>query len=216
LRLYLITPEDAVSKPNYEDLLRGALRGGVCAVQLRMKQQPVRLMLELGRRIREATREYGALFIVNDRADVALSLEADAVHLGANDLSVAVVRRLAPSLSIGATVRNPREAVAAVAAGASYLGCGAVFPSTTKSQVPVAGLECLAAVVAAAGDTPVVGIGGIRAENVASVVATRVAGVAAIAAFSATTAGQTEARARAFAAAAAEQNPPPDLATYLP
>ncbi len=198
LRLYLITPEDACSRPRYEDVLRGSLAGGVGAVQLRLKEQPVRVLLDFGRRLRAVAAEFGALFIVNDRVDVALALGADGVHLGDEDLPVATVRALAPEILIGATVRNPEQARAALAAGASYLGCGAVFPSATKSQVPVAGLKTLAAVAAAVPDLPVVGIGGIGSDSLPAVLGCGAAGVAAIAAFDAPDRKSAEARARAF------------------
>lgn len=155
LRLFMLT----ASGPLCWDGIRGAVRGGVTAIQLRMPNAPVSSLLEVGGRLR---REFpDVFFVVNDRVDVALALDADGVHLGAQDLDVAVARELAPHLAIGATVRDVAGARRAIEAGANYLGLGAIYGSPTKPSSPVVGLDAIAPVAHAAGEVPVVAIGGV-------------------------------------------------------
>lgn len=181
-------------------LCAAALAGGAGVVQLRDKRGDTRAMLALGRELLSQCRAAGAVFIVNDRVDVALALDADGVHVGPHDLPVADVRRIAPGLIVGASAGTPDEARSAVAAGASYLGSGAVFDA--RGSKPDAhhnrGLDALAAVVAAV-DVPVVGIGGITVENSALVAQTGAAGVAVIRALS--DAGDPGAAVRALSVA---------------
>ncbi len=154
--------------------------------------------LKLGAPLRALTREAGALFIVNDRLDVALALGADGVHLGSDDLPVDAAKHLAPSLVIGATVRDSGEARRAIVAGASYLGFGAVFPSRTKADSPVGGIEGLRSLVVAAGTVPVVGIGGIDSERLGKVMATGAAGAAVVDSLDSPDAPEAERAAQRF------------------
>lgn len=196
LRLYLITPPDAAERADYASCLAGALRGGVGAVQLRLKKTPVRQWLDLGRRLLPLVRAANAILVVNDRFDVALALGADGVHLGAEDLALPAVRAAAPGLIVGATVRNAAEAAERVREGAAYLGYGAVYPSRTKTESPVGGLAPLAAVVAAAGGVPVVGIGGIGPGRCAALCQQGVAGVAVVGALDGRSGAECEQQAR--------------------
>ena len=174
LRVYMVTPPGAISW----DVVRGAVRGGVTAIQLRMPSAPVSRLLEDGGRLRRECP--GVFFVVNNRVDVALALDADGVHLGADDLDVATVRGLAPDLVIGATVRDASGARKAIEAGADYLGLGAIYESPTKEGSPVVGLDGIAAVVRAAGEVPVVAIGGIVAGMARDPVQRGAAGVAVV------------------------------------
>jgi thiamine-phosphate diphosphorylase len=135
----------------------------------------------MGREIVRLGRERGVPVVVNDRADLALAIDADGVHLGAGDLPPAEARRLLPRPKIvGVSTATPGEARAAEAAGADYLGAGPVFATATKPDAgPPIGLEGLAAIVAAVG-IPVVGIGGIHAGNAAVVIEAGAAGVAVV------------------------------------
>lgn len=151
---------------------------GIGIVQLRDKRGDAREFVALGRAIRALG---DVPFIINDRVDIALAVGADGVHVGPTDLTVDDVRAIAPRLLIGASVGTPDEARAAVAAGAHYLGSGAVFDASASK--PDAhhnrGLDALRAVVESVA-VPVVGIGGITAQNAAQVRATGAAGVAVI------------------------------------
>jgi thiamine-phosphate pyrophosphorylase len=164
------------------DVVVAALAAGAPAVQVRAKHRSPRELLELGRALLPAARERGALLFVNDRPDVALALGADGVHLGPDDIPVAAARRAVPSgFLIGASTDDPNVARQLVADGASYIGCGTVYATTTKPDAgDVIGLDGLDRVARAVA-VPVVGIGGIDAERAAEVAArTRAAGVAVV------------------------------------
>lgn len=160
-----------------------ALEAGVRAIQLRDKHASARELVRQARELRSLTREHDALLFVNDRIDVALAAEADGVHLGPDDVSVRAARAWAPpELLIGFSADTPEDARRAVADGADYIGCGAVFGTTSKDVGGEAiGLDRLRAVVEAV-SVPVVGIGGIDTRNAGSVRATGAAGVAVLSA----------------------------------
>lgn len=162
LRLIVITDRDLARPREAAEVVGEALRAGAPAVQLREKTLPPRDTLPLARRLRADTKTADALLFVNDRIDIALAVGADGVHLGPDDLPVAAARRIAPpGFLIGYSADEPAAARAAVAEGADYIGCGAVFPTSTKSDAGRAvGLGGLARMVAAV-DVPVVAIGGI-------------------------------------------------------
>jgi thiamine-phosphate pyrophosphorylase len=148
-------------------LAAAALRGGAEVLQLRHKVLTRGDLLELARRLRELTTAAGVMFIVNDHLDLALLSEADGVHLGPGDLSVAGARRVAGDrLLIGASASTPEAAIEAIAAGADYIGCGPAFATPLKPQKQVIGPSGVAEVAAAAGPAvPVFAIGGIDASN---------------------------------------------------
>jgi thiamine-phosphate pyrophosphorylase len=140
-------------------------------------------MLLLGEDLREATRDAGALFFVNDRLDVAIAAGADGVHLGDDDLPVAIARRLAPRpFLIGRSVDNAEQAVAAVAEGADYVGFGPIYPTAAKSDTgAVVGPDGLVPVRHAVG-VPIVAIGGIAPGRAAPAIRAGANGVAVISA----------------------------------
>jgi thiamine-phosphate pyrophosphorylase len=144
------------------------LRGGTDVLQLRHKALPRGELLALARRLRALTRTGGALFIVNDYLDLALLSEADGVHLGPDDLSVAAAREVAGDrLLVGASASSPAAAIAALAAGADYIGSGPAFATPVKPEKEVIGPAGVATVAAAVGaDVPVFAIGGIDASNI--------------------------------------------------
>ena len=158
-------------------LLEPVLAAGVRAVQFRAKGIPDRLAYGLARAARQVTARFGALLLINDRLDLALAAGADGVHLGQDDLPAAEARRLWPEGLLGVSVRTPAEARAAEAAGADYLGAGALRSTATKDDAQVIGLEGLAA-VAAATRLPVVAIGGITVDDLPDLRRAGLAGVA--------------------------------------
>ncbi|MGD8394653.1 MAG: thiamine phosphate synthase [Candidatus Eiseniibacteriota bacterium] len=186
--LGVVAPERA------PELARAAAAGGAGVLQLRGKTVPAGVLLDTAELLQGAI---GVPLIVNDRVDVAALAAADGVHLGDDDLPLEAASRLLPGRWLGRTVRDPRAARAAVAAGAGYLGVGSVYQSATKRGVPHIGLEGLAA-VAAAVDRPVVAIGGIDADGAAACVEAGARGVAVIGALFAgdPPAGVVEKRAR--------------------
>ncbi len=162
--------------------MTAALAAGAPAVQLRAKHASARELMELGRAMLPAARARGALLFVNDRLDVALALGADGVHLGADDLPVAAARRASPpEFLVGASADDPDVARRLVDEGASYIGCGTVYATTTKPDAgEVIGLDGLDRVARAVA-VPVVGIGGVTAERSVEVAAvTRASGVAVV------------------------------------
>lgn len=178
LRLYVITDRrfrDEVST------VQAALEGGATAIQMRIKDAPTREMVEIGKKLRKLTDEYGALFFVDDRVDVALAVNADGVQVGPDDMPVRLVREIAPNLMIGASVYSLGEAVNAERDGADYLGAGAVFPTKTKADARYLGLDGLREVLETV-KIPVVAIGGINHENVREVLRLGVDGIAVISA----------------------------------
>jgi thiamine-phosphate pyrophosphorylase len=145
------------------------LRGGAEVLQLRHKTLARGDLLDLARRLREATTAAGALLIVNDQLDLALLSQADGVHLGPEDLAVASARRLAGDrMLIGASASSLAAATAVIAAGADYIGCGPAFATPLKPEKEVIGPRGVSELTAAVGPAvPVFAIGGIDESNLA-------------------------------------------------
>lgn len=151
---------------------------GVTGFQVRAKRLPDRELAELACRVVALLRPYAALVVIDDRLDVALASGADGVHLGASDLPVGLARRAAPGLLIGATCRSREEVLRARDEGADYAGFGPLFATTSKSDLPDP--MGTAALTAACGVLPLVGIGGIDAGTAPEVRAAGAHGVAVI------------------------------------
>ena len=180
----LVTQESLSAGRSTRAVVEAAIAGGVDVVQLREKDRSARERYHLGRKLRELTREAGVTFVVNDRADIAQAVEADGVHLGDDDLPVAAARELlGEDAVIGRSVSFVDDAVAAERAGADYLGVGAVYSTGSKDDIDDdehrIGPERVGN-IAAAVDIPVVGIGGITADNAGPVAAAGADGVAVI------------------------------------
>ena len=200
LGLYLVTDEALSRGRPTAEIVAAAIRGGADAIQLRAKDVPLREAAAIGRALRELTRAAGVLFIVNDRADLALALDADGVHVGQDDLPADLARLVVgPDRIVGVSAATVEEARNARAMGADYLGVGAIYGTATKSDAGAAiGTDPIGAIRAAVG-LPVVGIGGIGARNAAEVIAAGADGVAVVSAIVA--ADDPEAAARAVKAA---------------
>lgn len=181
--LYVITDEGIGRGRSHVELAARAVAGGADVIQLRDKALSCRDLLSAAVAIREITHDAGALFIVNDRLDVALAAGADGVHLGENDLPIGEARRLAPpGFIIGASVGSVATAVSARAKGADYVALSPTFATGSKDDAgPGHGLAMLAAVRSAV-PLPLVAIGGITAANVGDVIAAGADGVAVISA----------------------------------
>ena len=173
-RLYLVAP----ARPGLVELIEAAVRGGVDVVQVREKALPDGELLRVLEDAREITRRLGVPLVVNDRPDLAVLAEADAVHVGQDDLPVEAARRF--GLPVGLSTHAPAEIDAA---SADYVGVGPVHATPTKEGRPAVGLELLR-YAAQHARQPWFAIGGIDRTNVERVVAagaTRVAVVRAIA-----------------------------------
>ena len=167
-RLYLLVTASA-GQSGCQPVVRAALSAGVKLIQMREKSLPDRELVTHARRLRAWTSDANALFIVNDRPDIAVLAEADGVHIGQEELSVRDTRRIVgPDRLIGVSTHNIEQARQAVLDGADYLGVGPTFPSGTKSFESFAGLDFIRQ-VAAEISLPWFAIGGIDANTITPV-----------------------------------------------
>lgn len=178
--IYLVTDEACLHGRPLLECVEEALAAGVTLVQYRAKAADGGVLYAEACKLKELCDKYGVPLIINDRLDIALAVGAAGVHLGQDDLPCAVARRLlGEDFIIGVSAHNQAEAVQAVSEGADYLGCGAVFGTATKHDVAKLGLENLRAIRKAVA-VPMVGIGGITADNYAEVLATGANGAAIV------------------------------------
>lgn len=178
--IYLVTDEACLHGRPLLECVEEALAAGVTLVQYRAKAADGGVLYAEACKLKELCNKYNVPLIINDRLDIALAVGAAGVHLGQDDLPCAVARRLlGEDFIIGVSAHNPAEAVQAVSEGADYLGCGAVFGTATKHDVAKLGLENLRAIRKAVA-VPMVGIGGITADNYAEVLATGADGAAIV------------------------------------
>lgn len=181
LRLYAVTDRSWL-KPGetLAEVVETLLKAGVTCVQLREKEAEDALILQEAQELKALCHRYGVPFLVNDRPDLAQAVGADGVHVGQEDTGLTEARNLlGPNALLGGSAHTVEEALAAQAAGADYLGCGAVFGSGTKHNVSQMPLETLTAICQAV-DIPVVAIGGVSLDNLPLLADTGIAGVAVI------------------------------------
>lgn len=163
--IYLVTDEGCLQGRALLDCVREALDGGVTLVQYRAKTASSVEMYAEALQLKALCDSFKVPLIINDRLDIAMAVGAAGVHLGQDDLPCAAARKiLGEDYIIGVSAHNPAEAKAALQSGADYLGCGAVFGTATKADVKKLGTDGLAAICKAKG-LPVVGIGGVTADN---------------------------------------------------
>ena len=178
--IYLLTDDACLLGRPLLECVEQALRAGVTLLQYRSKYKDGGAMYQEAMALKELCDRYDVPLIINDRVDVALAVGAAGVHVGQDDLPCSVVRQLVgPDFVIGVSAHNPEEARKAAADGADYLGCGAVFGTGTKAGVAKLGLERLQNIRQAV-TLPMVGIGGVKADNYAEVLATSADGAAII------------------------------------
>lgn len=182
LRLYLVAdPEHA--RGDFYETVESALRGGVTMVQLRAKHLTDRQLLEHAERLRKQCSVHDAVFIVNDRVDIALASGADGVHLGVDDLPIEQTRRLGgASFLIGFSPETDEQIAHARSRGVDYLGVGPVFGTNSKSDAGDALMMEEFVRRVELGGLPSVGIGGITPGNSRSVLNAGADGIAVISA----------------------------------
>jgi len=181
--LYVVTDRQLTGGRPLRLVVEAALRGGARAVQLREKDLPPRELYPLALEMRQLTQAYGARLLINDRADVALAVNADGVHLTTTSLPASIARQvLGPRRLIGVSTHTRAEAQAAVEEGADFVVFGPVFftPSKAPYGQPV-GLDALRAVRAVV-KSPILAIGGIKPTNLDQVLAAGADGIAVISA----------------------------------
>lgn len=163
--IYLVTDDGCLQGRALIDCVREALEGGVTLVQYRAKAASSAEMYAEALQLKALCDSFNVPLIINDRLDIAMAVGTAGVHLGQDDLPCAAARKiLGEDYLIGVSAHNPAEAKAALQSGADYLGCGAVFGTATKADVQKLGTEGLAAICREKG-LPVVGIGGVTADN---------------------------------------------------
>src|SRR5258708_4507606 len=172
-RLYLVSDQELSTGRTTPSVVEEALSGGVQIVQLREYSMTDWELLQVGRELRQLTLRHKALFIVNNRADVARLVEADGVHLGQDDLPVEEARKiLGAGKIIGVSTHEIDQARKALADGADYIGVGPVYPTQTKKNaVPPVTLNYVKAVRALDPPIPFFAIGGIKLHNAGGVLA---------------------------------------------
>jgi|Deesub1362B_J571_1020462.scaffolds.fasta_scaffold00011_36 thiamine-phosphate pyrophosphorylase len=159
-----------LSALSIEDTVKAVLDAGVKWVQYREKELTRREIYLTAERLRRITQEYGAVFIINDHADIALSVGADGVHLGQDDLPLKEARKVMKDKIIGISTHDLEQAKEAEEGGAEYIGFGPVFSTSTKKAAGTPrGIEVLKKVTDAV-SIPVVAIGGIKLDNLEEVI----------------------------------------------
>lgn len=180
LKLYLVTHRYDDNEATFLAKIAAACENGVTMVQLREKMLSTRAYFELAQQVKLITDRYQIPLIIDDRVDICLAVDAAGVHIGDDELPVAMTRQLiGPDKVLGVSTKTVQTAVAAIAAGADYLGVGAIFPTQTKANAavtPIATLKAITVQVA----VPVVAIGGVKEANLATFKDTGIAGVAIV------------------------------------
>jgi thiamine-phosphate pyrophosphorylase len=167
--LYVIIDTEFLKGRQPADIAARVIRGGAGVIQLRAKKSNIRDFLRLANEVRPTCASHNIPFIINDSLEVALACGADGLNVGETDMPAAIARRLLPIGTIlGCSANTLAEAKAARAAGADYLGVGAVFPTPTKDS-PATGLDIIKKIKKISG-LPVVAIGGINKTNIKSVI----------------------------------------------
>lgn len=180
--LYAVTDRSWVGKQTLYEQVESALKGGVTCVQLREKELDQTAFLEEAVEMKKLCSKYGVPLIINDNVDVALKCGADGVHVGQSDMAAGNVRKaVGDKMIVGVSAQTVEQALAAQAAGADYLGVGAVFPTSTKSDAREVSRQTLKDICAAV-DIPVTAIGGINKSNMAELSGTGKDGVALVSA----------------------------------
>ena len=180
--LYAVTDRAWVGRQSLYEQVESALKGGATCVQLREKELDEESFLKEAMEISALCKQYGVPFFVNDNVDIAIKCKADGIHVGQEDMEAAQVRqRVGDDMIIGVSVHSVEEALEAVKNGADCLGLGAVFSTSTKTDVDLLPRETLRDICAAV-DIPVVAIGGINKSNISQLAGTGIDGVALVSA----------------------------------
>lgn len=166
LKLYLVTDSNLLKDRDFYQCIEDAIKSGVTMVQLREKECDGKEFLEKAIKLREITKKYNVSFIINDRVDIAMLVDADGVHVGQSDIDAISVRKLiGEDKIIGVSARTFKEAEKAKNDGADYLGIGAMFPTDTKLDAKSVSFNTLSEIIANV-NMPFVLIGGISLDNV--------------------------------------------------
>lgn len=164
--MYFITDSTSFSEGEFLFRVEEACKGGVTLIQLREKDRTTREYISLAQKVHEITMRYDIPLIIDDRVDVALSVNAEGVHVGQSDMPVSIARRLMGNDKIvGATAKTVPQALEAYEQGADYLGVGAIYPTTTKVKTVLTSVDTLKEIVKAV-PIKVNAIGGLNKDNI--------------------------------------------------
>lgn len=182
LRLYAVTDRSRLPGVSLARQVEGILKGGATMVQLREKHLSRELLRAEALELKAICRMYGVPLLINDDVDLALEVDADGVHVGQEDMEAGRARqRLGPDKILGVSAHSVAEALRAQAAGADYLGAGAVFPTGTKDNVTALAYETLRDICRSV-TIPVAAIGGIGPDNLSALAGSGIRGVAVVSA----------------------------------
>ena len=166
LKLYLVTDSEILKDRDFYKCIEDAIKSGVTMVQLREKNADGKEFLEKAIKLRKLTNKYNTTFVINDRIDIAILVDADGVHIGQSDIDAVSARKLlGDNKIIGVSARNLQEAKIAKENGADYLGIGAMFSTSTKSDAKLVSFNTLDEIIKEV-NLPFVLIGGITLDNV--------------------------------------------------
>ena len=180
--LYLCTDRELMSAERLEKAVELAIQGGVTVVQLREKDCTGREFLQIAKDVKQITDAYEIPLIINDRTDICLAVNAAGIHIGQQDLPAKIVRSMVgPDKIIGVSAATLSEAIQAEKDGADYLGVGAMFATSTKTNTRPVTIERLTQIKQAV-QIPVVAIGGIQSSNVTTLTDTGIDGIAVVSA----------------------------------
>ena len=182
MKLYFITDSTTVPSDCFLPVVEAACKRGATIVQLREKDRSTREYMDLAVATHEITARYGIPLIIDDRVDVALAIGAEGVHVGQSDMPVGIARKImGPDKIIGATTKTIPQALEAYDQGADYLGCGAIYPTTTHVKTVITPVETLKEIVKAV-PVPVNAIGGLNKDNIFVLKGSGIAGICAVSA----------------------------------
>ena len=180
--LYFVTDSTGFTEAEFLFRVEHALKGGVTLLQLREKDKSTREYIQLAEKVHAIAKRYNVPLIIDDRVDVALAMDAEGVHVGASDMSVATARRLmGKDKIVGATAKTVPWAQEAYEQGADYLGIGAIYPTTTKVKTVLTSVDTLRDICHAV-PIPANAIGGLNKENIDILAGIPVAGICVVSA----------------------------------
>lgn len=178
--VYLVTDRDLLKGRKLTEVIEEAILGGTSIVQLREKCASSLEFYEIAKEVKKITDKYNVPLIINDRIDIALAIDASGVHLGQSDIPCSIARKILPKGKIiGVSAHNLKEAEKALKDGSDYLGCGAVFNTSTKKDVTTLSYEGLKEITDNI-EIPVVAIGGINENNIITLKGSGINGVAVV------------------------------------
>jgi thiamine-phosphate pyrophosphorylase len=180
--LYFITDSTNYTEEEFLYRVEQALKGGVTLLQLREKNKSTGEYIELAQKVHTIAKRYGVPLIIDDRVDVALAVDAEGVHVGAEDMPVATARKLmGEDKIVGATAKTVPWAKEAYEQGADYLGVGAIYPTTTKVKTVLTSTDTLRDICNAV-PIPANAIGGLNRDNIDVLAGIPIAGICVVSA----------------------------------